>query len=194
MPGDSLYMFALMPPAELAARIHAIRTVFSERFGFKAAMKPPVHITMLEPFVLHGEEPDKFEQQVAGMKRWGQLQKPFMVALQNFSFFDNPRAPVVFIDVVKDPGLRDLHTSFLREVKKYVELEPRKNGFNPHITIGYRDVTPEAFPEIKMSYSKQKFSASFECHTLYLWKHNGKNWEVEMEFPLTQGRDQMSLF
>ncbi|MBS1587392.1 MAG: hypothetical protein JSS82_17800 [Bacteroidetes bacterium] len=44
------YLLAIRPPAELTDEIHQIRIAFAEKYNCKAALKPPVHITLLPNF------------------------------------------------------------------------------------------------------------------------------------------------
>ncbi len=174
----SLYMFALMPPDDVSLKMDLIRKDFSERFHFYKALKPPVHITLFDPFKIPTELSWPFEQYVSQLQYWAAGQSPFNIYLYNFNFFDNPLHPVVYIDVVKSSCIISFHSSFIKELEKYHLSYGRSGTYKPHVTIGYRDVTPEAFHGIKEYYSKQTFTGSFTCRTFYLWKHDGTNWRV----------------
>ncbi len=187
---EALYMFAIMPPPELASRIDNERKIFSENYKCHRALKPPVHITLFEPFK---NEPG-FEDEITGLQQWAGAQRPFSIELKNFNFFRNRNSPVVYIDVVKNEHLTRLHRSFLTELHQYLEMERNKSQYSPHITIGYRDVPPAIFPEIIKNYSKRPFSASFEVNTVYLWKHDTRNWQVVREFTFGKPQVQASLF
>jgi 2'-5' RNA ligase len=191
---DGLYMFAIVPPPELALQIHEKRLAFANKYGFVKALKPPVHITLYPPFTIHLADSIKFEKVILVISAWAATQHPFGIALHNYNFFDHPRrAPVLHIDVVKNAELQALHKSFLRELRKYISVEST-GGFNPHITIGYRDTTHEAFAAIKADYAQQTFEASFQCRAFYLWKQIDNKWQVLMQYDLQDKPVQSSLF
>jgi 2'-5' RNA ligase len=174
---EHLYMFAIMPPAELAARIHTERQNFAEQYKCVKALKPPVHITLYPPF----KHADGLEDTIKGIRNWASLQTKFPVELKNFNFFKNRNSPVIYIDVVANDHLKKLHNEFLDQLKKYMPVE-RPDKYTPHITIGYRDVPPAIFPEIVKAYSPRRFSAAFDVSSIYLWRHDGKNWQVQQEY------------
>lgn len=189
-----LYMFAIMPPEELSSNIHLKRTEFFEKYHFRKALKPPVHITLYNPFHIDGTSLSLFEHFVVQLQNWADQQSSFQIDLRNYNFFENPGQPVVFIDVVKNRKLQELHSRFIKKLKKHMPINNEPVSYKPHITIGYKDVTPEVFPQIKTYYSKQTFSGSFPCNSFYLWKHNGKNWEIDTTFHLNGKVEQLKLF
>ena len=189
-----LYMFAIMPPPELAAKIHNERMNFAEQYKFIKGLKPPVHITLFEPFNMPLLEATEFESNISRLQAWADRQTPFGIELNNYNFFDNTLHPVIFIDVIRSEQLAELHHSFIKELRKYRDIEKQKNTYKPHITIGYRDIDPRVFPMIREEYSKKRFRASFNCNAFYLWKHNGNNWQVQKEFRLNGIKDQLALF
>jgi 2'-5' RNA ligase len=93
---DNLYMFAIMPPHSLALKIDDERKNFAEKYKCIKALKPPVHITLYEPF----KSPSKIEQEITDIHSWAERQKPFQVDVKNFNFFRHSASPVIYIDVV----------------------------------------------------------------------------------------------
>jgi len=176
----SQYMFAIMPPTELAKRINTERQILSERYSCFKALKPPVHITLCNPFWTS----DEVESEILRIQNWADYQKSVQIELKNFNFFPKPKNPVVYIDVMENSYLKELHKSFKKELKKYKHIVQDSKGFTPHFTIGYRDVSPEIFPMVVKEYSKRFFSGSFLCDKIYFWKHNGKYWQILNEFVL----------
>lgn len=189
---EQLYMFAIVPPRDIEERIQKERIFFSERYNCVKALKPPVHITVYEPF----KEEDDFLQRVQPLQRWANDIQPFTVVIDNYGFFDNPKSPVAFIHVVKDEAITQLRTGLLRQMKNFIEEDepeyingrpvpkPKPQPFHPHFTIGYRDVPPALLPAIKQDYLRRPFKGSFTCNELCLWRHNGANWQTIHRFPL----------
>jgi 2'-5' RNA ligase len=170
-------MFAIMPPADLAARIHNERLLFSEKYHCVKALKPPVHITVYPPF---NNSPD-FETKIKEIEKWAKQQEAFPVELRDYNYFKNPGSPVVYIAIVNNPALTHLHDAFLDQLQKYMPVE-KHGSYKPHFTIGYRDVPRQLFPHIVSEYSARHFSGSFEVSSIFLWKHDGKNWQIIDEY------------
>lgn len=178
-------MFAIMPPHSLALKIDDERKNFAEKYKCVKALKPPVHITLYEPFKRSSE----IEEKISGIQSWAEKQKPFQVDLKNFNFFRHSKSPVVYIDIVKNDSLSMLHESFIEQLKKYMPVEKHNITYTPHFTIGYRDIPPAIFPDIMNEYSKRRFSESFEVKCIYFWKHDGKNWQIQTEFKMGLSSD-----
>lgn len=187
-------MIAIVPPPDLATRIHNERLNFAEEFGCVRALKPPVHITLFEPF----KDDTPVEDDLQPLHKWAEKQQPFTIELSNYNFFDsNPKSPVVYIDVVRSDAIVQLHSALVKELKKYVETEPNRNKYMPHFTIGYRDIPWELFPSIRQRYSRSRFSGSFVCDAFHLWKHDGKQWQTVQTYPMKGTAElqmQASLF
>lgn len=182
-----LYMFAFMPPADLSAEIENVRLDFANKYNCKAALKPPVHITAYSPFWNTEDLPER----VKGLHEWACLRAPVKAELKDFGWFENPRSPVIYIHVERTKELADLHVSFLARLKKDLPEVVVMRGYKPHITIGYRDISPEIFPEIRADYSTRTFDATFEIRSLFLWEHDRKKWNVVDEYKLTSHTSPM---
>jgi 2'-5' RNA ligase len=190
----SLYMFAIMPPSRISRTIHGKRVEFFQRYKFRKALKPPVHIALLDPFFIPQEYSGSFEKGISHIQDWASNQCPFGIDLHNYNFFDNPRQPVVFIDVVKSEQLANFHCRFTEQLAKYKIKTAGPRSYKPHVTIGYRDVDPGVFHEIKKYYSAQTFDSTFDCNNFYLWKYNGDNWQVIKTYTLSANETQLTLF
>jgi 2'-5' RNA ligase len=176
-----LHLWAVVPPPDLEQQIDAIRKEFSANFNAVAALKPPVHITLYKPFSV--PVPD-VRKHIEKLRRWVGIQPSFHIELKNFGFFEQ-KSPVAFIDVVANAELSDLNTGIASETKKLFGLEDRsRQQFHPHFTIGYKDISPEVFPEVKRAYNRRPFHAGFDVKHLALFRHNGKKWELQHELPL----------
>ncbi|GAA4459449.1 2'-5' RNA ligase family protein [Nemorincola caseinilytica] len=175
-----LYMFAIMPLAGLEQRISEERKAFAERYNCVKALKPPVHITLYEPF----KEDPAIEQKLQGLAPWVAQQAPVSIELNDFNYFNNRKSPVVYIDVVKNERLRELRKGFVQQLRKYIPVAPQEQEYRPHFTIGYRDVPPGLMPQIIADHSMRRFKGSFVADKIYLWRHDGANWQILHEFPM----------
>lgn len=167
---ESLYMFAIVPPAGLGKEIDDLRHEFSENFQCYRALKPPVHVTLFPPFKATAD----IEQKILPLQKWAGQQLPFILNLHNFSFFENRKNPVLFIDVVKSEQLKNLHSGFLRQIKNYLPpaIEIDKSQYHPHFTIGYRDITPEIMPNA----SPKTEETLLVVNKLKVWFEAERNW------------------
>ncbi|HEU4719684.1 MAG TPA: 2'-5' RNA ligase family protein [Bacteroidia bacterium] len=174
-----LYFVALVPDPVVEQQVHAFKADLSDRFGTKAAMKSPAHITLFSPFRFSGNEQALF----AALQEAANGMSAFPVKLENFDSFP-PR--VIFVDVHENELLmklqRKVKTVFLGAVK---ETKAAKDDFHPHMTIGNRDWSDGAFDDAWNEYRAKKFSASFTANRITLLRLDGAKWNVISEAPLT---------
>ncbi|MBC7916041.1 MAG: 2'-5' RNA ligase family protein [Pyrinomonadaceae bacterium] len=177
----SLFLTAILPPSHLSEQIDDIRKELSERFKIYAALKPPVHITLFRPVNI---EKSFGEQLVKLLKPVGYKHGPFRQDLLNFDSFN---IQTLFIAGVKNPLLSALQKDIAAVFNKN-KIDPREvkgnTAFHPHVTIAYRDIPPDVFPEMWNEIKNRKFKRSFLIDHFTLLKHTGKEWKVFTEFPL----------
>jgi 2'-5' RNA ligase len=168
-----------MPPEELAKEIHELRIEFSEKYTAKAALKPPVHLTLIPPYFAF---PETEEAIIPAFENWASEQAAFSLELKNFNVFKGNG--VVFIDIEKNKQLRQFHKELYVQYGEFFEPKRKYSFSHPHITIGYRDIPKTLFPQAMEEYLGRAFEATFPVNSFYLWKHNRKFWEVQHEFRL----------
>ncbi|PST84464.1 hypothetical protein C7T94_07090 [Pedobacter yulinensis] len=178
---ESLYLLAILPPAELSARIHAIRQECAEAFGTTAALRPPVHMTLAAPLRMDSAREDSLLRSLEAACN----QSPFNIELENFSGFENT---AVFINVKKTPQLSRLRQEIMRRLPVKGPVGP----FHPHFTVAYRDIA-EVYPMIMARYRRRKFFAAFVSSGFTLLKHDGQSWQRFHEFSFLAGPRQLSL-
>jgi 2'-5' RNA ligase len=177
-----LFMFAIMPPAEVSNKIDIERKLFAEKYNCIKALKPPVHITLYPPF----EQNEDVRSKVASLHQWASTQVSFPISLHDFGFFKNKLNPVVYIEVQKNPPLGQFHHALVAQLERYMQVIKSKT-YTPHFTIGYRDVPPDLMPTIERDYAHRSFNVSFNVNSFFLWRHDGKNWQILDEYNL--GKD-----
>jgi 2'-5' RNA ligase len=186
-----LYMMTIVPPTDLEQKISQERTEFSEKYYCKAALKPPVHITLANLF----KAEDNLEiSSIEALEAFCGAQQGFELEVRNYGFFEHRHYPVVFIDVVKNEEIKLLNSELSRLLRHLFSL-PAENGvvYHPHFTIGYRDLSPDIFPEVKRIYSERHFDARFTVDSLCLFKHNSVRWEVYKRFPFGVNLPEQNL-
>lgn len=178
-PEKSLYLIALVPDADLRARIRSLKEEMKQRFGASHALKSPAHITLQMPF----RRPASFEPELnRALESLAGEQAVFELSLNGFDCFP-PR--VLFVKISNPDPVSHLHSQLQKALKEDLGFSQGERGFrfHPHMTIATRDLTAEAFREAWPEFSGRSFEASFRVKRLSLLKHNGKTWDVYMEFP-----------
>lgn len=176
-----LYFLALIPPSPLKDEVHELKLEIKERFDSAHSLKAPPHITLLSPFRLNDSNKDEVE---IILKKFGRSFKPFEVQLKNFSTFENR---VIFIDVEKKPDLMDIQLqleNMARFNSNLFNYKYEDRPYHPHLTLAFKDLTPENFKRAWDEFRNQTFDATFTANAIYLLKHTGKRWEVDREYLL----------
>ncbi|MES2628354.1 MAG: methylated-DNA--[protein]-cysteine S-methyltransferase [Bacteroidota bacterium] len=176
-----LYMVALVPPKKLVERLEEVRQEFASNYNCKAALKTPVHLTLVPPFQLDIE---KETELVEALKAGEELNR-FAVELKDYGYFmDNE---VLFVSVKPSVELSVLQEAVKNWVHDGFEVSEKYHNheeFNPHVTIGRKDIPKGRFADAVNEYSTLKFAAKFENKAFYLWRHDGKAWQIHTRFPL----------
>ena len=177
----SIYLTAILPPPALAAEIDDLRREVSERFKVYKALKPPIHITLFKPVKLN----ENLEEHLLRLLRPLTLHHtPFDQTLENFDSFNDK---TFFIKVSKTSALLALQkdiSSVFRKNKIDEGIVKERNSFSPHITLAYRDVSPDTFKAIWQEYKSKKFKRAFTTDRFAILKHDGNRWNIFEEIPL----------
>jgi len=158
--------------------IGEMKTEMKRDFSSSHALKSPAHITVQMPFKMTAEnEP----QIVKALKEFAAGEKPFLVELDSFGAFA-PR--VIFIKVREHFNITGLH-SRLKDVLLAQMGFPQDEIMtvvHPHITLATRDLSRDNFGQAWPKFEGREFAASFEVNSIFLLKHNGRNWDIFGEF------------
>ncbi|PSR18407.1 2'-5' RNA ligase [filamentous cyanobacterium CCP3] len=178
--GDRFFV-ALLPPQAVQDEITAIKQEIWQRFGSKAVLRSPPHITLQPPFLWPLAEMSRLEQHLETLAR----PRPAVpVRLRGYSAFA-PR--VIYIDVVQTPGLMAVQAAIAAHLEKncgIVDRVGKTRSFTPHVTVGFRDLSPAAFRRAWPEFEPRSFAAEFVAQALTLLRHDGQLWQVFSEFPL----------
>ena len=178
-PAKSLYLIALVPDLALRERIRLLKEEMKQRFGSSHALKSPAHITLQMPF---RREESLEPALVQALNALACQQRVFQVPLLGFDCFP-PR--VLFVRVGNWEAITKLHNRLQKVLEEDLGFSRQDNGFrfHPHMTIATRDLSEESFLRAWPEYAKRPFDAVFAVNSLFLLKHNGKNWQLFLEFP-----------
>jgi len=174
----SLYFIALVPQHGLREQVKVFKKEIEARFQAKHALKLPAHITLKIPFNIRKEEEPlliKSLQELAGRIT------VFNVELSGFDYF---KSGVIFVKCVNHDAIMDIHNKLEKVFVQKLGVEKIENPsrFYPHMTIASRDLSAEFFSKAKVEFKTREFRASFEAESFFLFKHNGKTWDVHRKF------------
>lgn len=164
------FFVALLPPVAVQDEITAIQQDIWRRFGSQGALNSPPHITLQPPFQWPAGRVGELEQVLADFARG---RSPVPVQLQNFSAFA-PR--VIYVDVVQTEALMALQPALMVHLETTCGIvnavAKGRPQFIPHATVGFRDLTREAFHAAWAEFRDRPFAAEFVVPQLTLLYHD----------------------
>jgi 2'-5' RNA ligase len=172
---ENLFLVCLIPPVSIVEDIDEIRTYISEKFNVYESLKRPAHITLYPPIKLSSLEAEKrffkaLEDAAFSM--------PFTQVLRNFNSFHEK---TFYLDVEQNEGLMNLEKQIAKELQP-LKLIEKKEKFNPHLTLAFRDVKPAVFQQISTEFKDRKFKREFLVSSFSVYKHMDKRWQPFKEF------------
>jgi 2'-5' RNA ligase len=178
----NLFFIALLPPLNIQQEAHQIKQHFAEAYNSKAALKSPPHITLQPPFYW---EVNRLLELKTVLQEFARQQPIISITLDGFAAFE-PR--VIYINVLQTPKLLFLQKELSFKLKSSLEIEQTRSSkysFNPHLTVGFKDLTKANFERAWTEFSPKPYSHKFMATKLTLLQHNGQKgqkWELNSEF------------
>lgn len=176
---QKLYFLAVLLPDALEERILQFKTEIAARYHSIAALKPMGHITLQDTFFYDDAHLPRLHTRLEEVFA---CTSPFTVELQDFGAFP---AHTIFAAVKDFFPFQQLRESLYWQLKNEMTFPDSAVGsrkITPHVTIAYRDLTPEAFEEAWSEFCQRELSAQFEAASAHLMEHRGK-WRTVREFP-----------
>lgn len=172
---ENLFLVCLVPPADIVADIDEIRTYISDKFKVYESLKRPAHITLYPPVKLSSQEAEKkFFKALEGAS----FNIHFTQVLRNFNSFTER---TFYLDVERNEGLMNLEKQITKALQP-LKLLQRKEKFNPHLTLAFKDVKPPVFKLISAEFKARKFKREFPVASFSVYKHIDKRWQPYKEF------------
>jgi 2'-5' RNA ligase len=173
---EKLFFIAIVPPKALADAVTAVKQDFADRFESHRALRIIPHITLQPPFKL-------FEGKRKGLLEWFEKLNvdagKFEIALNGFGAFNHPKNPVVFIQPEASENLNKLQRQLIERLSNLLPKQIATDGrFHPHMTVAYRDLTPENFRKAWAEYESKQFLGTFEATAFHLLEHDGTKWNI----------------
>ncbi|WSO31805.1 2'-5' RNA ligase family protein [Chryseobacterium sp. MYb264] len=96
---------------------------------------------------------------------------PFEVTLNGFGSFPHSKHPVLYIKPEQNNHLNELYHRVQREFN-FINY-----SFNPHITVGYRNLTFENYWKAWQIYKDKHYKTNFLVDEISLLRHD-ENWKI----------------
>jgi 2'-5' RNA ligase len=173
-----LYYIAIVCPPAVNEDILVFKHWMRDRFGCKAALKSPAHITLVPSFLMEKRlEDDLVETLSAFRSGLG----PLSLRLHNFDHFGSA---VIFVSVDINEGLSQLKVALERYLAQHPALGIRHDSkaFYAHVTIANRDLSETGFPEAWAHFGPLPFEAAFDSPAFALLQLDGAHWKVVHTF------------
>ncbi|MTI22666.1 2'-5' RNA ligase family protein [Fulvivirga sp. RKSG066] len=179
-----LYFIALLPPEPIFDEVMDYKKLFANKYDSKTGLKSPPHITLHMPFRLKEKKEEALGQSLTTLAT---NTDKFEIALNGFGHF-NQRT--IFIDVEANDSLHALFKNIMKSMKVNFNIfnaDYKNRGFNPHLTLAFRDLKKESFNEAWPHFKDQPYHNKFISDGFVLLKHNGKSWDVYQTFKFKKG-------
>ncbi|NUN65031.1 2'-5' RNA ligase family protein [Pseudanabaena biceps] len=174
------FFIALLPPASMQDEVRQIQYDLRDRYKTKATLKSPPHITLIPPFELAKKclEPLQIE-----LEKFAKTRSPFTINLSGFAAFP---PLVIYLNVLPNTILQKLYVDIAATLANNLDiLDPyASRPYAPHMTVGFRDLTPENFELAWAEFRDRQISFEFEAINLTLLAHDGQKWNVFSKFTL----------
>lgn len=186
---DSRFGVYLIPPPEVVEQAVRIRDLLRSQFGFKAASKFPVHIT-LKGFFKPNASLDALRESLNSILL---TQQAFDIFISDINSFDKS---VIKFDVMwssaaradtqtKNVKLVALHTVVCDAVLPFVASdcdftphEGLREAYSAHITLAFKDIPPHLFDEAIQfcRYFLPFVPSHFRANKIQLFQFYSNNW------------------
>ncbi len=180
-PSKQRFFIALVPPPDIEQHITEIKLYFAEHYNSRGALNSPPHVTLLPPFECLAEDVPKLEE---SLNQFSANRLSIPVTLSGFAAFA-PR--VIYVDIVKSPELLEIHKDLMSYIEANLGIADRVSQtrpFVPHMTVAFRDLTPENFQTAWLEFSERSLHFEFTASALTLLLHDGSRWNISKKFPL----------
>jgi len=162
---EKLYFIAISPPRKIIDEIRIFKEDFAQQYNNSKALKNEAHITLLPPFSRNTESESDITE---AFRKIDTDVTPFEIVLNGFGSFPNPKHPVIFVKPETNSALEDLH------LRVQHQFNFNKRSFNPHITVGYRDLSFENYLKAWEIYKNKAYKTKFTVDKIILFRHDGK--------------------
>ena len=184
MERENLYFVAILPDEKTSKEIDIFKSDLANNYESRKALAVITHITLKAPFKLIAAKHDELMYWFSNLYlNIG----TFQIELKNFGAFHNKNNPVIYVNPIMNLHLYALQKELIRSFRiKYPEIGVLdiELKFKPHITVAYRDLSPEKFKEAWSVYQTKKYDTVFDVNSFHLMQHYGRKWNIIQSFSL----------
>lgn len=160
-----MYFIAIYPDQKIIDEIRVFKQDLALNFANSKALANDAHITLAPPF---SREIELEEDIRTAFQKIDTTISPFEIILNGFGSFPNPTNPVLYVKPEENEYLKQLYLN----VKEKFSFE--RDSFNPHVTVGYRNLTFENFLKAWEIYEDKSYKTKFLVDKISLLRHDGK--------------------
>ena len=168
---QDLYFIAIVPPQPIRDEVKAMKELIASRFHSKKALNSPPHITLFRPVRC---DENRAIEIFAELKDLVSIVIPFELTLHGFGYFSNR---VIYIRPEPSSELTLLEKRISGMQTLFQEGSLNNQPYRPHMTIGFRDLTPVMFDAAWNRYKGYAYHRQWFVDSVHMLKHNGTNWE-----------------
>lgn len=128
---------------------------------------------------------DKKEVSLKDLLVQATKQKNFVINLNGFDAFP-PKT--IYIKNTYSAELMEFQKRLALYAKRHMNLfnATHNRGYNPHMTIAFRDLRKDKFEEAWAEFEHKPFDHEWEVSSFWLLKHDGKCWNAYREFQFSE--------
>ena len=178
MGKENLYFIAILPDEKTCKEIEVFKSDFADNFESRKAISVVTHITLKTPFKISSLG---HYDLVTWFSNLSIKSGAFQIELKNFGAFHNKYAPVIYVNPIMNLPLYTLQKELIRGFRfKYPQIQVLniELKFKPHVTLAYRDLSPEKYKEAWAIYQTKKYNTFFDVNNFHLLQHDGIRWNV----------------
>lgn len=168
MAGRSLYFVAVTPQDSFSLAIRAFQQEMCDLFDVCRALRTLPHLTLVPPFHAPAGDEELLKSALDKVQF-----TPFALGLSGFGRFGKR---VIFIKPEISEPLHALQTRTSEAFSPWRRLE-KGRPFNPHFTIGYRDLEP-VFRSAWPHFRDRPVPRQAVIEKIVLFRHDGRRWRV----------------
>jgi 2'-5' RNA ligase len=174
-----LYFIALLAPPVIADQVLQWKNDMHFKYGCRAALKSPAHITLIPPFNANQAEE---LQLLEFLEEFTQQQPAMEVSVNGFGIFGRR---TIFLAVEKNKPLEILYQLLSSLFYHEFPTKGKTTGlnFHPHITIANRDIPPAKFDEAFARFSYISYKAQCPLNDISLLRLDPSKWTTLKSFP-----------
>ena len=173
-PEYRMYYIAWVLSGEAARHISRLQQYACDTFDSCRAMRSPPHVTIVPPFHFPVVKEEILTDLVM---KWSATLPSFDWQLDGFHHFKNHTIYAQAKGPVELPVWR-------RKLFEKLGKTPHRASFVPHVTIAFRDLSPERFVEAWRYFSGLPLQLSCRQDHVSILRHNGDHWEECSKFCL----------